>query len=385
MRYQYKWQDRPLAEVPKDNQDNLEATIHRALELGINHVETARGYGSSERQLGLAFKNLGVRREELILQTKVSPTENPQQFERHFEESLDRLGVDCVDLLALHGINDETTLAWSLQPGGCFDVAQKARQAGRCRFIGFSTHGPTDVIMRAIGHGAPETGSGFDYVNLHWYFIFQRNWPAIALAAQRDMGVFIISPTDKGGELFRPPRKLMKLCEPLSPMVFNDLFCLSHSEVSTLSLGAARPSDFDEHLKVLPLLDDARAHLDPIIDQLAVAMAEATGATDPEAIIAGLPRWEDTPNHFNLPIILWLRNIALGWGLTNYAQRRYNLLQNAGHWFAGNKPSALEHIDDAEIIAALGDHPQRHQIPDMLRDGVNRLMGEEQSRLSQKE
>ena len=50
MRYQHKWQDVPLAEVPEENQRNLEATIRRSVELGINHIETARGYGSSERQ-----------------------------------------------------------------------------------------------------------------------------------------------------------------------------------------------------------------------------------------------------------------------------------------------------------------------------------------------
>ena len=52
MRYQHKWEDIDPSEVPDAGQANLEATIHRALELGINHIETARGYGSSEMQLG---------------------------------------------------------------------------------------------------------------------------------------------------------------------------------------------------------------------------------------------------------------------------------------------------------------------------------------------
>ncbi|MDB9335863.1 aldo/keto reductase, partial [Nodularia spumigena] len=52
MRYQFKWQDVPNSEIPADNQANLEATIRRSLEVGINHIETARGYGTSEMQLG---------------------------------------------------------------------------------------------------------------------------------------------------------------------------------------------------------------------------------------------------------------------------------------------------------------------------------------------
>src|SRR4051812_23286973 len=75
MRFQYKWQDTPLAEVPADNQANLEATVRRALDVGINHIETARGYGSSERQLGVFLPKLP--RDKMIVQTKVGPTKDP--------------------------------------------------------------------------------------------------------------------------------------------------------------------------------------------------------------------------------------------------------------------------------------------------------------------
>ena len=71
MRYQYKWQDVPLHDIPASNQANLEATIRRALDLGINHIETARGYGSSEMQLGRLLPTLP--RDKMIVQTKVSP------------------------------------------------------------------------------------------------------------------------------------------------------------------------------------------------------------------------------------------------------------------------------------------------------------------------
>ena len=78
MRYQHKWQDVPEKEIPEDNQRNLEATIKRSLEVGINHVETARGYGTSEMQLGKVLPKLP--REKLIIQTKVSPKEDPKEF-----------------------------------------------------------------------------------------------------------------------------------------------------------------------------------------------------------------------------------------------------------------------------------------------------------------
>jgi predicted aldo/keto reductase-like oxidoreductase len=69
MRYQHKWQDTEPSEIPRENQENLEATIRRALDLGINHIETARGYGTSEMQLGNILPALP--RDKMIVQTKV--------------------------------------------------------------------------------------------------------------------------------------------------------------------------------------------------------------------------------------------------------------------------------------------------------------------------
>ena len=78
MRYQFKWQDVDPGEVPADGQANLEATIRRAVELGINHIETARGYGSSEMQLGWVLPKLP--RDKIIVQTKVAPHATAKEF-----------------------------------------------------------------------------------------------------------------------------------------------------------------------------------------------------------------------------------------------------------------------------------------------------------------
>src|SRR4051812_38261801 len=83
MRYQFKWQDVDPKEIPAENQANLEATIHRALEFGINHIETARGYGTSEMQLGNILPKFP--REKIIVQTKVAPHQDPKEFLKTFE------------------------------------------------------------------------------------------------------------------------------------------------------------------------------------------------------------------------------------------------------------------------------------------------------------
>jgi predicted aldo/keto reductase-like oxidoreductase len=376
MRYQYKWQDVPPADIPAPNQHNLETTIRRSLELGMNHIETARGYGTSEMQLGRILPQFP--REKLIVQTKVSPNADVREFRRKFHQSLEFLQLDYVDLFALHGINTDELLHQSIRPNGCLDEARKLQKEGRVRFIGFSTHAATETIVKTI-----ETGQ-FDYVNLHWYYIYQFNWPAIEAANRHDMGVFIISPSDKGGQLYNPPQKLVELCQPLSPMVFNDLFCLSHPQVHTLSVGAAKPSDFDEHLKTLPLLDRATEVLAPILERLEQAAIASLGAEWYSTWNKGLPSPEQTPGEINIPIILWLRNLALAYDLVEYGKMRYNLLGNGGHWFPGHKADQLKQGPlNLSLKRCLTQSPHADKIPDFLAEADRLLGGGKVKRLSQ--
>ncbi len=375
MRYQYKWQDVPLGEVPPENQANLEATIRRSLELGISHIETARGYGSSERQLGLVLPKLP--REEMIVQTKLEPQADSQEFKRQFYDSLKRLQLDYVDLLGIHGINNHELLWHSVRKGGCLSVARQLQAEGLVRHIGFSTHGSTDVILSAICH---EADGGFDYVNLHWYYIYQRNWAAVQAATERDMGLFIISPADKGGMLYKPSEKLVELCQPLHPLVFNCLFCLSRAEIHTLSLGASCPSDFDLQLTALPFLEKADELLPPILDRLRQAMVDAVGEQFTDQHLEGLPTWENAPGYMNLPIMLWLRTLVEAYDMQEYGKMRYNLLGNGGHWFPGLNAA---HVDKLDFSDALKSSPFAEQIPTWLADTHTQLYEAPKKRLSQ--
>ena len=371
MRYQFKWEDVPNNEIPADNQANLEATIRRAVEVGINHIETARGYGTSEMQLGRVLPQFP--REKLIVQTKISPKADAKEFRETFEQSLQNLQLDYVDLLGLHGINHPESLDYSIRPGGCLEVAQQLQAEGKVRFIGFSTHGSTDMIVQTIN------SNQFDYVNLHWYYINQWNWAAIEAAKRHDMGVFIISPSDKGGLLYKPPQKLVNLCAPLSPMVFNDLFCLSHQEVHTLSLGAAKPEDFDEHLKTLELVDGASEILPPILARLEEEAIATLGEDWVKSWQTNLPTFDETPGEVNIRVILWLWNLAIAYDLLEYAKMRYNLLGNASHWFPGNKADRLDELDLRQCLVR---NPHVDKIPQVLAQTHQLLAGEAVQRLS---
>ena len=217
-------------------------------------------------------------------------------------------------------------------------------------------------------------------MNLHWYYVYQDNWPAILEARKRDMGVFIISPNDKAGMLFQPSDKLRALTAPLHPMVFNALFCLSHPEVHTLSCGVSRPSDFDIHLETIEKVDAARELVAPILRRLEDEMARVLGNTWAKTWQEGLPDWSETPGQINIPWILRLRNLALAYDMIEYGKMRYNLLGNGGHWFPGNKADKLDELDLAECLRR---SPNAARIPVALADAHELLAGEERKRLQQ--
>jgi aryl-alcohol dehydrogenase-like predicted oxidoreductase len=124
-------------------QADADRTLDLIAEQGVNHIDTAASYGDSELRLA---PWLAQHRDEIFLATKTGERDYAAAREQ-IRRSLDRLGVDHVDLLQLHNLVDVIEWETALREDGALQAAVEARDEGLVRFIGVTGHGLTVAKM----------------------------------------------------------------------------------------------------------------------------------------------------------------------------------------------------------------------------------------------
>ena len=350
MRFKNGW-DQPREHIPEETLEHCKVAVEKALAHGINHIETAWGYIKSEHALGRVLNDLlEVKRESYYLMTKGSP-KTAEEAREMVSLQLKALKTDTIDFYGWHGINNQERLELSCSSNGPVRELLKMKEEGIIGHVGFSTHAPLDVIIRAI-----ETDL-FEFVNLHYYYFFQRNKGAVDLAESKDMGVFIISPNDKGGQLFDPPQELRDLTKPATPLEWNARFCLSHPAIHTLSFGMP----FTERSNQLE-------GIFPTSVPLAPSDARIKSALDNQALLdeyAGFDGYcmENDPSNINIPEVLRLRKMLKCYGMGSFGKYRYNMFKENDHWVRGAFPTEqkLAKIDMSRC-------PEGVPLKDLLRE-----------------
>ena len=147
-----------------------------------------------------------------------------------------------------------------------------------------------------------------------------------------------------------------------------------------MSIGAARPSDFDEHVAALAHYENAAEVVAPIEQRLRAEMDRVLGADWCARWSRGLPNYVDLPGEINVQEILRLWTYARALDLVGWGKMRYNLMGNADHWFPGRNAAQ---VDKAAIRAALDGHPFAARIPEILSEAHELLVEAPKKRLSE--
>jgi myo-inositol catabolism protein IolS len=170
-----------------DQDDDVSiATVHAALDVGINFFDTAEGYekGHSERVLG---RGLEGRRDEAVIATKVSAGHlKPVDIVKACEQSLENLRTDYIDLYQIHWPNWEVPIEVSLK------ALEDLKASGKVRAIGVSNFGIQD-LGDLLGHGHCETNQ-LNY-GLLWRAVEHEILP---LCKSNDVGLICYSPLAQG-------------------------------------------------------------------------------------------------------------------------------------------------------------------------------------------
>jgi aryl-alcohol dehydrogenase-like predicted oxidoreductase len=266
------------------------ATVRRAVELGVNYIDTAPGYGNSEEALGRALATVD---RPVILSTKLGG--RPQPFRpqdkgdllRSVEESLRLLGRETIDILMIHEPDRpgqyDWWRDWESFRGPVLDVLDELKRAGTIRFTGLG--GTTAYELPHI----IRTGR-FDVVltAFNYSLLWREAESAVLPAAQEQgMGIIVGSPLQQGalarrydaevnagGRWLSPPRRkqyraLYALLDELGlPIAEAGLrFVLSNPAVHCTLMGARTPQEVEQNVAAVakgPLPADVLARLDEI-------------------------------------------------------------------------------------------------------------------------
>ena len=142
-------------------------TLEVLLRHGVNHIDTASGYGDSELRIAPWLKREPGR---FFLATK-GDKRDERGAREEIERSLDRLGVDHVDLWQIHALADPIEWDQALSPGGALDAALTAREEGLLKWIGVTGHG----AQIAATHRRSLDRFDFDSVLLPYNYVTMQN------------------------------------------------------------------------------------------------------------------------------------------------------------------------------------------------------------------
>ena len=180
--------------IQRPSQAEAIRVVQRCLELGINFIDTATAYTTSEERIGHALAAVAStprRRDRLVIATKTAARDRATAM-AHLEQSLRSLHLETIDLWQMHNVSTPEAYEQVLGPGGAMEAAQQALQAGKVRHVGITSHS-MEIALKAVPTGLFET--------VQFPFNFVTNEPAeslVPLALAHDVGFIAMKPFGGG-------------------------------------------------------------------------------------------------------------------------------------------------------------------------------------------
>ena len=252
-------------------QEGADQLVEHVLDYGVNHFDVAPGYGTAEVKLG---PKLRQHREDIFLGCKTQ-ARDAEGAARKLDRSLDRLGVDTVDLYQIHGLEYESELDEITGEDGALEAFREARANGTVDHIGLTSHGDPALIRDAIARiddletvmfplnpvVAAKDDPEYDYQSV------------LDLADEKDVGTLGIKAFAKGSwpstdELPEADRPFANWYEPVSrPDAIRERFDFAAARGLTSVISAGDP-------KLVSMILDAADRFDGMDDAAQRALVE---------------------------------------------------------------------------------------------------------------
>jgi predicted aldo/keto reductase-like oxidoreductase len=217
-----------------------QSVVEKAADIGINYFDTARVYqgGNNERMVGAALKS---RRKDVIISTKTM-SRTKEEALQHLDTSLKELGTDYVDIWQLHMKDKPEELT-----DGLLEAQQIAKQAGKVRFVGVSTHSLPQLLPGVLAK-APH----FDVVLTMYNFTMGADLEtAIESAAKAGLGVIAMKVMAGGAGMGRPGQKPNPVLQREGAMLSALKWVLKNPNVHTAIPSMTDMDQLDENIKAL--------------------------------------------------------------------------------------------------------------------------------------
>ena len=297
------------------------ALIHRAIEVGVNYLDTAPYYcdGMSEEIVGKALKG---RREKVYVSTKC-PIDNDSgdEYDRWLERSLKKLDTSYIDFYHFWAISLDKFCNRVMEPDGPFERAKKAKSQGLIKHISFSFHDSLarekegDNLMEIL-----KRGEGLLESLLCQYNIMDRNkGPGLELAHKMEIGTAVMGPLG-GGRLASPGKAILDL---LPARIHNSAelalrFVMSNEAVNVVLSGIANTEELEENARVT---DNASGLSQDELNRIEMMMKENERLAG--LYCTGCNYCMPCPAGLNIPEIFKIMNYHRVYGITDYAKKAY--------------------------------------------------------------